>query len=131
MNNLTQKSAIDDSPIKIILGGKEFNFIEPKKRKASFLLGEALELLESSGIQMIEGEITEENVLSKLSIASSSLKAVPKLLDFIYDALDLSKETREILDDEFEIEELTTALMQIVEKLQLPFVGSKTISPQQ
>ena len=127
---LVPKNAKANPPITIVIGGEEFPFKEPNKRTGTALLGAGLAIIRNHNIDISGGVISEDDVAAALSMTADAMQAVPDVLDFLYDALKLDEQTRERLNDAFDFQEIMTAFMQIVEKIQLPFAGLKrTTSP--
>lgn len=133
MDHDVPKKAAQNNPVDITLCGKTYQFKEPVKRRADFLLGKGLELLFESGVMDAAiasnavspaGSIDVGSIDMNLGRASGKiLQSMGDLLDFIYDAMGVPKEDIKRIEREYDQKEVLAAFERIMEALQRPFGG--------
>jgi hypothetical protein len=144
VDNTTPKTALENPPIEVVLGGKAYQFPEPSKRRGTHLMGAGLELMGKYGFDALmdaSGEIDVTNVDLKppgppdaeaqaaaanvdLEMTGRMIQALYPMVDWLVDALKVPKDERKALENsDLQFQEIAGAFNAVMEVLQRPFVG--------
>ena len=119
----TPKTAAANAPVDVILLGAPFPFREPRKVKATALLGRGMRILAQSGAMDGAEDI---DLTAQMANAFGLMERVEDIIAFVCDALDFDRVQKARLEAEFDFAELNKAYQTIIEVLQRPFVGGST-----
>ena len=119
-DNNVPNGALENKPIDITICGDVYQFADPVRRRARWLIGSALKIISDYDLMDANGLVDE----TSMKTAAGTLMAMPDVLDWVYDALAIKRNARNKIEAEFDDAEVIDAYVKIMEHLQRPFVGT-------
>ena len=141
MDRTLPQEAAANEPVEITLSGKVYPFREPSRRRSHYLYGVLSKIYFGHGIVNEEqirerqeaGDADMEPPDSKLTMAAGAagMTAIPDLLDFLYDALEVGRKDIAKIEETFEVPEVIAACELVAGVISRPFVGGDSNSASQ
>ena len=138
MDRTLPQEAAANEPIEITLNGKVYPFREPSRRRSHYLYGVLSKIYFGHGMVSEEqirerqdaGDADIEPPDSKQTMAAGAagMTAIPDMLDFLYDALEIGKKDIAEIEETFDVQEVIAACESVAGIIARPFVGGSSNS---